>query len=239
MSAEPTVAQLISQHPVRARAFEKHGIAYCGCGGLQTVREACEKRGLDLQEVLSEVERCERASHTPPCAGATHWQNAPLKNFIHHLAHDHHAYLRAALARLSFLIHRVASSHGGVFPEFREFDALYDEWVQAALDHLEYEERTLFPLLQAAEDAAPCNSVPSAVGSAILEHMKLNDELYHLRQSTRTFPAAQHSCNTFRVMLQALEETETEWARCLAEEEEVLFPRALDNQARKADSIAC
>jgi regulator of cell morphogenesis and NO signaling len=227
MSDEPTVAQLILEAPQRAQAFEKLGINYCCCNGQQTVREACAKRGVDVKEVLTEVRRSEQATPgVPRCGGAPHWEELPLPAFIKHLSHDHHGYLRRAMSRVSYLIYRVSGSHGDFFPEFWELEGLFEEWQNAAVKHLDAEERNLLAPLK--QKHLPDNATLSAViGHSMIEHTHISNGLRAVREWTQQFPGRESTCNTFRVMLHALSELETEWARCVEEEEEILFPRAM------------
>ena len=54
LDPEQTVGDFVRQKPTRARVFESLKIDYC-CGGKVSLVRACEKRGIDVGEVLQAI----------------------------------------------------------------------------------------------------------------------------------------------------------------------------------------
>ncbi len=52
LTAETTVGQIATEHPLATRVFARHGIDFC-CGGGRPLTEVCEKKGLDTASVLT------------------------------------------------------------------------------------------------------------------------------------------------------------------------------------------
>ena len=49
------VGRLVTERPGRSRVFDRLGIDYC-CGGRKPLDRACQEKGLDVDEVLREIE---------------------------------------------------------------------------------------------------------------------------------------------------------------------------------------
>lgn len=238
LRAYPTVSQLVTAQPGRARVFEQYGIPYCCCAGEQTVPEACAARNLNPALVLGALQACDqRGSAMPLCAAPENWSQASLSDFIEHIVQEHHHYLRGTLPRLSYLIDRLANNHGALFNELWEIQGLFEEFKTEIEHHLEKEEQMVFPSIKRLEksltstkkrlhfsDAAP---LISPIYTLKTEHPFFRDMLFHLRQQTDNFCAPEATCNIYRVVLHELAALETELLRHMHEEEELLFPRAI------------
>jgi regulator of cell morphogenesis and NO signaling len=57
-STQTTVGELVKDRPARSRVFEQFKIDFC-CGGKIPLAEACEKKGLDPDEVLDRIRRAD------------------------------------------------------------------------------------------------------------------------------------------------------------------------------------
>lgn len=55
MNADTTLADLVTAQPAAARVLGRHHLDYC-CGGQQTVHEACALAGVDVDELMSEID---------------------------------------------------------------------------------------------------------------------------------------------------------------------------------------
>ena len=50
-----TVRDIATENPAAVRVFEKYGIDYC-CGGRVPLTEACETKGLNVDDVIASLE---------------------------------------------------------------------------------------------------------------------------------------------------------------------------------------
>ena len=55
IDATATLGSLVAERPARASLLERLHLDYC-CGGAQTLREACVRRGLDAETVRAVLE---------------------------------------------------------------------------------------------------------------------------------------------------------------------------------------
>lgn len=233
-----TVGDIVTREPGLARVFESLRIDYC-CGGQRPLDEACAEAGVEADEVLRRLEE-EAARGTtdsePDVAGM------PLTGLIGHIESTHHEYLRRELPRLRGLTAKVADVHGehdGRLAQVREvMHGLADE-----LDsHMSKEEQILFPMIRELDRtngpvAFHCGSLANPIRQMELEHDGAGDALARMRELTDGFTAPEWGCNTYRAMLAGLEELEGDLHRHVHKENNVLFPRALAEEARRGAAV--
>jgi len=106
VNLESKVGQIATEHPLATRVFARHGIDFC-CGGGTPLRTACEKRGIDSQIVLAELER----ELAEPSTEAVRWGEAPINNLIEHILATHHSPLKEELPRLEAMARKVLDVH--------------------------------------------------------------------------------------------------------------------------------
>ena len=76
---EQTVAQIVTQNIKSADVFKKHGIDFC-CGGNVSVAKACERKGVDLQAIESELDQA--LTNTNATHNYDAWELGFLIDFI-------------------------------------------------------------------------------------------------------------------------------------------------------------
>ena len=136
-----TLGALVNAHPELAREFERRGMDYC-CGGGQPLADACADQGLDPTVTVSELSALSNA-------GATfEWASMGVADLVDHLEATHHRYLWEELPRLSALLAKVVSVHGGRHPELHAIAACYEDARADLEPHLAKEERVLFPMIR-------------------------------------------------------------------------------------------
>ena len=228
-----TVGQLVAQRPARARVFEQFGIDYC-CGGKRPLDEACSAGGIDAAVVVN-------ALHAADAAASPHeeldWTRAPLTQLIAHILDTHHAYLRRELPRLRPLADKVRAVHAASHPELAEVQEVLDA-LQAELEmHMLKEEQILFPLIQAMESdgraaTSHCGSVQNPIRVMEYEHDSAGAALLRLRKLTGGYTPPADACHSYRALLSGLAELEADLHRHIHKENNILFPRAVELEAR-------
>ena len=174
--------------------------------------------------------------HTPQ----VDWDQTTLSVLIQHILDTHHAYLREALPKLTQLAQVSGGAGGGT-------DAAGIGGVLEALraeieSHMWKEEMVLFPLIRSLEEAeasgkpAPpnhCGSVRNPIRVMELEHESAEGALDELRKRTANYtdPAA---AGVSAAMAQELRRLDEDLRRHIHLEDEILFPRAIELEARLA-----
>jgi len=231
MNAAPTVRQLVSESPRRARVFERYGIPFCCCGGNRRLVTACAERGIEPGTVEGELQNCDESHDiaTQECL-ETDWLEVPLDDLVSHIQETHHASLLTELPRLSYLVNKVASRHGELYPELWDVQSRLADFRQELETHIANEERVFLPLCrQLAAETPPFGTEPIANTICVLgmEHAFLNETVSAMLECVRDIVPPEEACNTYRVLVDGLHALAENCRQCMREENEMLFPRAL------------
>lgn len=226
-----TVRQIVAQNPRLARVFEKYGLSYCCCSGGKSLVELCAERGIHIETLLADL-RAAATSPAPASAEDPNWHDGAISEYVRHLIGTHHSYLHGELPRISFLLERVTTRHGELYPELWELQNIFDGFRDALEKHLDHEERLLFPVLMRLEDAQPVfpngyYGIAPLIAELRREHIALTNALAQMHYVTSGFKSPNTACNTYRVLMESLREMGAELCRHLTEEETSLFPRAI------------
>jgi regulator of cell morphogenesis and NO signaling len=229
VSGDARVADLVLERPSRSRVFERFGIDYC-CGGKKPLAVVCAERELDLGEVA-------RALDDPGPAGADEidWRTRPGSELCAHIVDHHHAYLREELPAMRALVDKVAKAHGRAHPELLDIRATFTAMADELEQHMVKEEQVLFPACVALEggDASgfAFGSVENPIGVMLHEHDEVATGLSELRALTHGYEVPDDACASYRSMLDRLHTLETDTHRHVHEENNILFPWAIDLEA--------
>jgi regulator of cell morphogenesis and NO signaling len=219
-----TIGRLVAEAPARARVFERWGIDYC-CGGNQPLDEVAGARGIDLDQLVKEVEAAGDRGGT-----GQNWLQVNSLDLIQHILDTHHEYLHAELPQLQQLVHKVLGVHGEAHPELAELSHAYDAVVDELKLHMMKEEQVLFPMIQriVAGDsgaAVHCGGIANPLRVMRMEHEGVGETLAHIRRITHDYEPPEGACNSYRAMLARLEQLETDLHEHVHKEENILFPR--------------
>jgi regulator of cell morphogenesis and NO signaling len=234
LEIQTTVGQMVVERPQRSRVFDRLHIDYC-CGGKRTLEEACAKRGLDLKAVLAELEAFDAEAETQP--DAVRPADLTMTELADDIERTHHAYLREELPRLVGLVKKVSAVHGQAHPWLTGLTSVYAELVAELEPHMLKEEQILFPMIRELDQAATapsfhCGSVGNPIRMMEMEHQNAGAALDRIREMTNNYETPEDACNSFRAMLSGLEHLEADLHRHIHKENEILFPKASEMEAR-------
>jgi regulator of cell morphogenesis and NO signaling len=240
IDTQQTVGEIVAHHPCLSQVFEVIGIDYC-CGGRKTIEEASLQKGLDPQAVLSMLAEYDRSRTAAAKAASVNPAAMSLTALANHIEATHHAYLRKELARLDAMTEKVAAKHGARDPRLHRVRETFLAMANELYSHMLKEEQVLFPMVRQldASDEAPqlhCGSLANPIRQMESEHDDAGMGLEQLRQLADGFTPPEWACNTYRAMLDALACLERDMHLHIHKENNVLFPRALEMEARKQPS---
>lgn len=237
MSVDPRtpVGALVGERLGRSQVLERLGIDYC-CGGKVPLAEACAGRGLDVAAVVRELEDWDAR------AGADAGEEVRglgLGALADHIEATHHAYLHAALPQLAAQFDKVVAAHGANHPELAEARAVLGQLRAELESHMFKEEKVLFPLIRQLEAASSrptfhCGSINNPIRVMEHEHDQAGSALARLQELTGGYRPPEDACTTYRALLQGLSDLEADLHRHIHKENNVLFPRAAELEARLA-----
>lgn len=219
-----TNGRLVAEVPTRARVFERLGIDYC-CGGHRHLDEVACERGLDLEQLVREVDAIDQ-----PAESGQVWLAASDTALIGHILDVHHAYLHEELPALRELVHKVQRVHGETHPELAEVRQVYDALVDELIPHMMKEEQVLFPMMRRLAEGEAfaslhCGGIANPLRVMRMEHEDAGRALARLRELTAGYSVPDGACNSYRAMLARLEHLERDTHEHIHEEENILFPR--------------
>lgn len=239
--AQTPIGTLVALHPATSRVFRRHKLDFC-CGGGKTVAQASADRGLDAGGLVEEL-RCV-IEHGGGAAGADEsapdWLHEDLGAIVRFIVERYHVPLREELERLRQMSTRVLRVHGERSPAlWPPLDRVLDHLRISLLDHMDCEERVLFPRVLELRDLAaraagqatpPAPQLPLGrpIDSMEADHERAGADLREIRELTGDFTLPPEACNTVRALYDGLENLENEMHQHVHLENEILFPRALE-----------
>ena len=226
VSIVQSIGSFVVERPARSKVFERFGLDYC-CGGHLSLEEACAKVGADPANVLRALAEFDAAS---PAEEPAPWSQ-DLAALADHIEATHHAYLHAELPRMRGLVEKVAKAHGETDPRLVQLNQVFQRFQEEMELHMGKEEQILFPLIRRmshGESAASfhCGSVRGPVSVMRHEHDDHAVNLGLIKELTDNFAVPDYACNTYRAMLDALQELEQDLHRHIHKENNILFPGA-------------
>lgn len=221
ITIDSTVGAVAAQYPLATRVFARHDIDFC-CGGGRPLRDACEKRGLDTDAVIREIEKeIETAPFSPE-----RWDTAPLNDVIDHILSAYHRPQLEEVRRLEAMARKVLAAHADKDGErlsevLRVFVALQGE----LLEHFAKEEQILFPMIRAGQGAM----ADGPVSVMHQDHDGAAAALRRLRELTNDYQVPAEACTTWIALWRGLEAFEESLHQHIHLENNILFPRALQS----------
>ena len=228
-----TVGSIVAQQPALSRVFEQAGIDYC-CGGKIPLDQACQKKGIDPQQLLNTLEKAAAVAGPADVDAAA----MSLTGLVDHIESSHHAYLKSELPRLDAMTQKVATVHGEHDARLAQIRDTYAGLAAEMTSHMMKEEQILFPMVRQLE-ASPtlpafhCGSLANPIRQMELEHDQAGSALAKMRELSDRFTPPDWACNTYRAMLDAIAHLEHDLHQHVHKENNILFPRAIAFEAAR------
>jgi regulator of cell morphogenesis and NO signaling len=217
-----TVAEIAAALPASVRVFQRHDIDFC-CGGKKPLGEVCTDRGLQFDAVRDEI--VTSAAGEP--AANRDWRVAPLTELTAHIVRAYHDPLRDELPRLGAMATKVARTHFAKDERLIQIAAIVSEISDELLQHMQKEERILFPAIDAIETSKTASvRLDGPISVMEYEHDHAGALLAELRSLTDGYQPPQWGCATLRALFAGLSELESSMHVHVHLENNVLFPRA-------------
>jgi regulator of cell morphogenesis and NO signaling len=211
------LGQIAASVPHAAQLFYRYRLDFC-CRGNQSFEEACRAKGVDENEVLSELQHLMRTNKE------MHWDGMSNPDLVAHIVDAYHAELYSCVPDILSLATKVETVHGdhrecphGLSETLRTFWRKLDS-------HMKMEEKILFPQLR--ESASASHSMPP-LQEMMKDHIDQGLELQKIRGICRGYVAPEGACGTWRALYQSLEHLERNLMEHIHVENNILFERVL------------
>lgn len=225
-----TIGEIVARDYRAAAVFDRFGIDFC-CGGNRPLAEVCAERGLDPAVVLDEVQHAEIESQSV----APRFDQWELDFLIDYIVTNHHAYVRAALPRLTAYTEKIAAAHGDRHPEVREIHHRFVQLRHELEFHMAKEEEILFPHIRAMVVArrfgrpapdSPFGAIESPIAVMEEEHRAAGGAMDAMRELSHGYAPPEDGCNTLRTCYAELRDFERDLHEHVHLENNLLFPKA-------------
>jgi regulator of cell morphogenesis and NO signaling len=224
------VRELVLQQPTAARVLERFGIDYC-CAGTRPLAEACHDVGCSVEELIRALETS--TTDVPE----RDWRAEPLEDLIAHIVEKHHSFTRGEIKRLAACLAKVVSVHGRNHPELLHVQRTMAVLSTELLDHMDKEERLLFPYVVELEEAVRFSrrppepifgTVQNPIAAMVMEHEASGQALDTVREVTKNYALPPEACATFQELYRALPAFAADLHQHIHLENNILFPRAIE-----------
>lgn len=229
---ERTVGEIVSEDYRTAGVFKKYGLDFC-CGGKRKLADACERKGLDLNLLLSEIDNLSVRDYDHH--RYNEWSPVFLIDYI---INNHHHFVRTKLPEIKAYATKVAKVHGKSYPVLNDMLDLFLVLKDEMLSHLDAEERVLFPYIKkmtearkngtALEREQQTGTAADAIEMMEQEHDEAGNLMAQLEEMSNDFTPPEDACTTFRVYFQNLEGFRDDLHKHVHLENNILFPKALE-----------
>jgi len=232
-----TLSEIVTNNYKSAAIFEKYGIDFC-CHGKISISEACEKRGVNAEEVLSQLEKLNENISGKKEEQYNQWGLDFLTDYIINV---HHKYVRDMIPVISAHAEKVASKHGENHPEIiriaNNFSIVYKDLKQ----HMMKEEQLLFPYIKYLVEVKNKSGKPeqpffgtikNPIQMMEAEHESAGNLLFEIGRISSGYTPPADACNTFKVFYQELKEFEEDLHKHVHLENNILFPRSIELESK-------
>ena len=213
---EQPIGQLACALPGATRIFHQHKLDFC-CGGHKSLREAAEKRGLNLDALLSELEPLQKLD-----SQNRDWRSASPAELIDYILRRFHEQHRQDVPELIRLAQRVEQVHADRSDCPAGLADHLEIMFQELLSHMMKEEQVLFPMLLAGSNG----EAQSPISLMRLEHDQHGDALARLETLTNDITAPADACNTWSALYAGLARLREDLMQHIHLENNVLFLNA-------------
>ncbi len=229
---ERTVGEIVSEDYRTAGVFKKYGLDFC-CGGKKKLADACERKGLDVNLLLSEIDNLSAKDNDQH--NYNEWSPAFLVDYI---INNHHHFVRTKLPEIRAYANKVAKVHGKTYPVLNDMLGTFMVLKDEMLSHLDAEERILFPYIKKMAEARKngttfekeqqTGTAAEAIEMMEQEHDEAGNLMAQLEEMSNGFTPPEDACTTFRVYFQNLEAFRDDLHKHVHLENNILFPKALE-----------
>ncbi len=230
--AEETLGEIAAKDIRKAEIFKKYGLDFC-CGGKKTVKQACAEKGIDVTRIEYELQHTDKNYAGRPLP-YNEWEEGFLADYI---VNTHHSYVKKSLPELLQFGLKVAKVHGNLHPELVTIYGLVEEVSEEMTEHMEKEEKILFPFIKKVSQAtnkaevfsnASFGSVENPISMMEHEHEIVGKNLELIRNLSKDFTLPSDACASYNLYFKMLEEFESDLFLHVHLENNILFPRILE-----------
>lgn len=225
-----SVGEIVKNMPKAAGIFSKLKIDFC-CGGNINFNEACQRKGVNPEEVLDQINELQQKSSSTTDLNFDSFDVDFLADYITNV---HHKYLYENLPEINRLVNKVFNKHKEKYEYLNELFKLYVELEADLLGHLPKEENILFPYAKSLILNKKTNTTPErpffgTINNTLAvmndEHNRAGEIIHRLREITNDYTPPADACNSHLLMLDMLKDLDANLIQHIHLENNILFPK--------------
>ncbi|NAW51909.1 iron-sulfur cluster repair di-iron protein [Elizabethkingia argentiflava] len=225
------IGAMVAEDFRTAAIFKKYEIDFC-CKGSRTIKEACEKNGVDEYLIYTEIEGLPKDKSTD--FDFTFW---PLDLLADYIEKTHHQYVEEKTLVLQSFLDKLCKVHGHAHPELLDVRELFNESARDLSVHMKKEELILFPFIRNMVKTKNSGQelttphfvrVEYPVNMMRHEHEVEGERLQKISGLTNRYTPPEDACNTYKVTFSMLEDFENNLHTHIHLENNILFPKSID-----------
>lgn len=224
------VGEIVKTNFRAASTLQANKIDFC-CGGHKSLLEACEKAGVDSEELIMQLQEVLQDSDPD-----TEYINSLAPGMLaDYITNRHHTYVRKYIPFLKQNLKKLADVHGGNHPELLEVSEHFSASAGELTMHMQKEELVLFPYIKQLEKAqsekrdqplSAFGSVSNPISSMLVEHQNEGERFETMAQLTNNFEVPADGCTTYEVTMKQLADFQKDLHRHIHLENNILFIKA-------------
>lgn len=233
---QKTIGEYVAQDFRTASVFSKYGIDFC-CKGNRSIEEACAKKEVDAAKIQNEINKLMQTTQT----GNIDFTSWPLDLLADYIEKTHHRYVTEKSPAIVAFLEKLCKVHGNTHPELFEITELFQGCAQELANHMQKEERILFPFIKqmVASTISDENveqpgfgSVANPIAMMKAEHEHEGERLEKISMLTDAYTPPADACNTYKVTFAMLQEFEKDLHTHIHLENNILFPQAIQMESQ-------
>lgn len=220
-----TVGEIVANDFRASSIFKNAGIDFC-CGGKQSLEEACVEKGLNKDELVTELKNLEQEP-VNQSINFKEWEPGFLCDYI---VNTHHTFVVKNLPELVFYTDKIASVHGEHHPELIEVANLFNKINDELVVHMKSEEEILFPAIKEMMSTGSPTAkkiIVNEITRMLGEHDLAGKAMDEINRITKSYLVPEDGCATYRVAFKLLQQFEDDLHVHIHLENNLLFPKAL------------
>lgn len=226
---EITVGEIVRDNYHAASVFRNFGIDFC-CGGGITLADACEKKGVDIDELTEQIKSAPWVNRS---SGDNYNEWAP-DFLVDYIMNTHHKFVRHKIDEVAGYAAKVAKVHGERHPENVEILKKFISLSNKLIEHLNEEESRVFPLIKKVYEKSQIGEQPgnsdivelkAELSQMVNEHEDAGALMAEIRELSNQFTPPLDACATYRILYQNLAGFEEDLHKHVHLENNILFEK--------------
>lgn len=225
------IGQFVADDFRTAAVFTKYKIDFC-CNGNRSIEEACDKKGIDSNVLIAELESVLNTSTNQ----SIDYKSWPLDLLAEYIEKKHHRYVEEKIPVLRQFLDKLCRVHGERHPELFKINELFTTSAGELASHMKKEELILFPFVKKMVKATinhetiqspQFGTVESPINTMMQEHDNEGARFREIAELSNNYTPPADGCNTYKVTYAMLEEFEKDLHLHIHLENNILFPEAI------------